>query len=110
MRLPLAIVDAAASRSLVRVTVALFGRRNAPAASIPDRPADISPPTAADGPRPELIGLMYELLDAHADTVELAGELAWDANVRWRVHVDYLRSLQRSGRATLARASWEGAL
>ena len=44
---------------------------------------------------------MGELIDAHTDTVQLItgdepGELAWLA------HCDYLRALQRLGRATLA--------
>jgi hypothetical protein len=45
--------------------------------------------------------LIYELLDAHADTAELATRLA-DDNA-WRAHLDYLRSLQRVGREALAR-------
>ena len=49
--------------------------------------------------------LVYELLDAHADTVALAAELACDP--RWGAHLDYLRALQRTGRAALARTSQE---
>ena len=44
--------------------------------------------------------LMYELLDAHADTAELAAELAEEP--RWAAHLDYLRALQRKGRQALA--------
>jgi hypothetical protein len=47
--------------------------------------------------------LVYELLDAHADTAALADELGQDS--RWGAHVDYLRNLQRVGRETLARLS-----
>ena len=43
---------------------------------------------------------VYELLDAHDDTMrlaeELVGELSWDS------HLDYLRRLQRVGRELLA--------
>jgi hypothetical protein len=45
----------------------------------------------------------YELLDAHADTASLAASLASDP--AWAAHLDYLRSLQRAGRALLARPS-----
>ncbi len=54
-------------------------------------------PSALD----EMSALVYELLDAHADTVILADELA--AESCWGAHVDYLRNLQRVGRETLAR-------
>lgn len=47
-----------------------------------------------------LTRLVYELLDAHEDTAELAGELAGDP--RWAAHLDYLRDLQRVGREALA--------
>lgn len=57
------------------------------------------PPSAA---RPEpLAALVYELLDAHLDTVDLAKDLREE---RWRAHVDYLRALQRAGRELLADA------
>ncbi|MFZ0381406.1 MAG: hypothetical protein WCD11_11230 [Solirubrobacteraceae bacterium] len=51
----------------------------------------------------EIAALVYELLDAHADTVVLADDLVEDG--RWAAHVDYLRNLQRVGRETLARLS-----
>jgi hypothetical protein len=44
--------------------------------------------------------LAYELLDAHADTAQLADGLADDCS--WAAHLDYLRALQRKGRETLA--------
>lgn len=47
-----------------------------------------------------LTRLVYELLDAHADTADLAGELEYDP--RWAAHLDYLRVLQRKGREALA--------
>jgi len=45
--------------------------------------------------------LVYELLDAHQDTIRLAGEPPEDE--RWAAHLDYLRDLQRVGREGLAR-------
>jgi hypothetical protein len=47
--------------------------------------------------------LAYELLDAHADTAQLADCLAYDRS--WAAHLDYLRALQRTGRETLARTA-----
>ena len=49
---------------------------------------------------PELGHLVYELLDAHEDTMRLADSLAGDE--RWAAHLDYLRDLQRVGRERLA--------
>jgi hypothetical protein len=48
-----------------------------------------------------LAALAYELLDAHADTAQLADGLAYDLS--WAAHLDYLRALQRKGREMLAR-------
>ena len=50
-----------------------------------------------------LSGLVYELLDAHLDTLELAMSLA--GSEAWDAHLDYLRDLQRVGRETLARVA-----
>lgn len=47
--------------------------------------------------------LLYELLDAHVDTVRMAKGLEWDP--AWAAHLDYLRDLQRVGRETLAHGS-----
>ena len=47
--------------------------------------------------------LVYELLDAHVDTMRMAHDL--DGDPAWAAHLDYLRDLQRVGRETLARAS-----
>ena len=44
--------------------------------------------------------LLYELLDAHVDTMRMAGELG--ADPAWAAHLDYLRDLQRVGREALA--------
>ena len=44
--------------------------------------------------------LIYELLDAHQDTAELADEMADDPV--WQAHLDYLRALQCKGRELLA--------
>jgi hypothetical protein len=51
----------------------------------------------------DLVGLAYELLDAHEDTARLADELV--ADERWQLHLDYLRDLQRVARESLARAT-----
>jgi hypothetical protein len=53
--------------------------------------------TSSDG---YLTALVYELLDAHADTMRLADGL--DAQPGWEAHLDYLRNLQRVGREALA--------
>jgi hypothetical protein len=50
--------------------------------------------------------LVYELLDAHADTADLAAELV--SEPLWAAHLDYLRALQRSGRQALAQMVVEG--
>jgi hypothetical protein len=49
----------------------------------------------------ETITLIYELLDAHQDTAEMAERLCEDP--MWGAHLDYLRALQRIGREMLAR-------
>jgi hypothetical protein len=48
-----------------------------------------------------LTDLVYELLDAHCDTICLASEQ--EDGVVWSAHMDYLRDLQRVGREALAR-------
>ena len=52
-------------------------------------------------PVDHLSGLLYELLDAHVDTLKLAATL--EENQSWAAHLDYLRDLQRVGKETLAR-------
>ena len=47
-----------------------------------------------------LRSLIYELLDAHADTIAIAFELADEPS--WAAHLDYLRALQRTGKEILA--------
>ena len=49
----------------------------------------------------DTITLIYELLDAHQDTAEIAQDLCDDPE--WAAHLDYLRALQRVGREMLAR-------
>jgi hypothetical protein len=49
-----------------------------------------------------LVDLVYELLDAHGDTMRMIGRADDPA---WAAHLDYLRDLQRVGRETLARVS-----
>jgi hypothetical protein len=57
---------------------------------------DVSSEMAVD----QLGQLVYELLDAHVDTIcmgeDVCGDLEWDA------HLEYLRSLQRVSREMLA--------
>jgi hypothetical protein len=48
-----------------------------------------------------LSDLVYELLDAHCDTIRLAGDT--DEGGAWPAHLEYLRDLQRVGREALAR-------
>jgi hypothetical protein len=47
--------------------------------------------------------LVYELLDAHLDTMRMARDL--DGDPVWAAHLDYLRDLQRVGREALASGS-----
>jgi hypothetical protein len=56
----------------------------------------------SSAPVESLTELVYELLDAHADTARLASVL--DDHGAWAAHLDYLRDLQRVGREALARA------
>jgi hypothetical protein len=49
---------------------------------------------------PDVANLISELLDAHLDTVAL--ELEAESATAWDAHLDYLRALQRLGRAALA--------
>lgn len=50
-----------------------------------------------------LAELVYELLDAHVDTIALADE--FPGSPAWAAHLDYIRDLQRVGRERLARLS-----
>lgn len=65
------------------------------------RPSQEAPPAAWGRPLdPEVAALVYELLDAHDDTVRIAADLTTEET--WQAHLDYLRSLQRKGREVLA--------
>jgi hypothetical protein len=44
---------------------------------------------------------VYELIDAHADTVDLATDLR--SQPQWAAHLDYLQALQRAAHEMLAR-------
>jgi hypothetical protein len=55
-----------------------------------------TPTAAAKG----ITELVYELLDAHGDTLRLADPLSYDPE--WEAHLAYLRDLQRVGRERLA--------
>jgi hypothetical protein len=48
----------------------------------------------------ELVLLVYELLDAHDDTLRIATEPARE--LAWAAHLEYLRALQRKGREIVA--------
>ena len=67
--------------------------------SFPEIPTSSSGVARAE----QLARLVYELLDAHADTEQLAHGPS--AGLLWRAHLDYLRDLQRTGREILARAA-----
>jgi len=55
-----------------------------------------------------LTRLVYELLDAHVDTVDLA--LGYEDDIAWNMHLEYLRALQRQSRTLLARIGSDEAL
>ncbi len=48
----------------------------------------------------KIVELIYELLDAHADTSRLAA--GFGRELDWAAHLDYLQRLQRVGRELLA--------
>ena len=52
-----------------------------------------------------LIGVVYELLDAHDDVVRLADGTDLEDDALWAAHLDYLRGLQRVAREDLALAA-----
>jgi hypothetical protein len=58
-------------------------------------------PHATDRGSSDLLELVTELIDAHADTVELLLADDLDETARW-AHLHYLRSLQRLGHQMLA--------
>jgi len=95
-----------AGAGLIRRRLGASGRR---AHSVPQT-VHPAPDTTAGGDRQpdsaaaaSLAALAYELLDAHADTAQLADALQYDWS--WAAHLDYLRALQRKGRETLARTA-----
>ena len=61
----------------------------------------LGPSEIGDTTAQHLADLVYELLDAHCDTLRLADEL--EENTVWAAHLDYVRDLQRVGREALAR-------
>jgi hypothetical protein len=64
-------------------------------------PHEFLSPNATDRASSDLLELVTELIDAHADTVELLLADDFDEMARW-AHLNYLRSLQRLGHQTLA--------
>jgi hypothetical protein len=67
--------------------------------SLPSIPASSPAAERAE----QLVRLVYELLDAHADTEQLAHGPS--TRLLWEAHLHYLRDLQRTGRQILARAA-----
>ena len=61
----------------------------------------LNPNTTGTAATELLTDLVYELLDAHCDTICLAEQA--DDSVEWDAHLNYLRDLQRVGLETLAR-------
>jgi hypothetical protein len=49
-----------------------------------------------------LIGVVYELLDAHDDVARLVADCGLEDDPLWAVQLDYLRGLQRVAREDLA--------
>jgi hypothetical protein len=75
-------------------------------AAPPDQPRAVARPDSTQlFEADRVVALVYELLDAHSDTTQLASELDFDQS--WDAHLDYLRALQRTGREVLAEASAE---
>ena len=72
------------------------------AAAFARRPPVHSPTSTSQS---ALVTLVYELLDAHADTAALAGTPA--GAEQWENHLEYLGRLQRCGREVLAGATDE---
>jgi hypothetical protein len=52
-----------------------------------------------------LIGVVYELLDAHDDVVRFVTGTDLEDDAVWAAHLDYLRGLQRVAREDLALAA-----
>ncbi|HWH94340.1 MAG TPA: hypothetical protein VNT03_10805 [Baekduia sp.] len=52
-----------------------------------------------------LIGVVYELLDAHDDVARLVADTGLEDDPAWTAHLDYLRGLQRVAREDLALAA-----
>jgi hypothetical protein len=95
-----------ASGALICLRLGVAARR---AHSVPQS-VHPAPDTSGGGDRQpdlaaaaSLAALAYELLDAHADTAQLADGLPYDRS--WAAHLNYLRALQRKGRETLARTA-----
>jgi hypothetical protein len=93
-----------ASGALICLRLGVAARR---AHSVPQA-VHPAPDTSGGGDRQpdsaaaaSLAALAHELLDARADTAQLADGLPYDRS--WAAHLDYLRALQRTGQETLAR-------
>jgi hypothetical protein len=97
-------IAGASGASLLRVATVVL--RIGVTAVRRDRRAARRDETPSRGPSADATALIYELLDAHYDTAELADGLEYDE--AWAAHLEYLRALQRTGRETLARMPASG--
>ena len=105
---PRAIVASLRTASLrahaaARLVLRAVGR--GPAAEVPAGDPDRRPPGGLDPA--QVTTLVYELLDAHLDTLELSRRI--DDDVAWSAHLLYLRVLQRESREMLAQIGLEEA-
>jgi hypothetical protein len=108
--LPRAITGAAAISLAIPAAVrkALVDRlRAASREHAPSRLTTMAPKARGLTEPTDVETLVYELLDAHADTVCLAEGLEHDP--AWSAHIDYLRALQREGLALLSQLDLEDA-
>lgn len=90
-------------RAAARLVLRAVGR--GPAAEVPAGDPDRRPPGGLDPA--QVTTLVYELLDAHLDTLELSRRI--DDDVAWSAHLLYLRVLQRESREMLAQIGLEEA-
>jgi hypothetical protein len=82
------------------LTSRLGHRRRGPIAGVGAPSGGVAPTVQIE---PGVASLISELLDAHLDTVALVRET--EASTAWNAHLDYLRALQRIGRAALAHST-----
>jgi hypothetical protein len=87
--------------AVMRSAAALLSRVASQHPSAPARDQRSDPAPEAERVHPgQMTMLIYELLDAHIDTAELAADLEHQPD--WSAHIAYLCALQRYGREVLA--------